>query len=388
MPSILAGWSGGAEPLRLPAQRNQPGNQEGLSAFGGVGSGEGQSPFPGAIAMTPITRRRLANFRANRRGYVSLVIFGFLFFVTLFAEFIANDRPLVAKVDGRWFVPVLADYAESDLIEDGLPTLADWHDRGFQEEFAAKGGWMVWPLVPYSYRTVVRDLGTPAPSPPSAQNWLGTDDQARDVLARVIYGFRVSVLFALTLTVLSSTLGVIAGALQGFYGGWVDLAGQRFLEIWSGLPVLYLLIILSGFVAPSFWWLLGIMALFSWLALVDVVRAEFLRGRNLEYVKAARALGLTNGALMRRHILPNAMTSTLTYLPFIHTGAIATLTALDFLGFGMPPGTASLGELIGQAKRNLQAPWLGLTAFCALALILSLLVFIGEACRDAFDPRS
>ena len=227
----------------------------------------------------------------------------------------------------------------------------------------------------------------PAPAPPSADNWLGTDDQGRDVMARVIYGFRISVLFALILTILSSIIGVFAGALQGFYGGWVDLVGQRFLEIWSGLPVLYLLIILASFVQPNFWWLLGIMLLFSWMSLVDVVRAEFLRGRNLEYVRAARALGMQNGAIMFNHILPNAMVSTMTFMPFILTGAIGTLTALDFLGFGLPPGAPSLGELVAQGKSNLQAPWLGISAFSVLALMLSLLVFIGEAARDAFDPR-
>ena len=339
------------------------------------------------MKLSPLNRRRFARFKANKRGWWSLWIFLVLFGLSLNAEFIANDKPLVINYDGEWYFPALKRYPETDFGGE-FPLEANYKSPYIRELLAKKDAWVLWPPIPYSYQSINYDLKVPAPAPPSAENWLGTDDQGRDVLARVIYGFRISVLFALTLTVLSSIIGVIAGALQGFYGGWVDLAGQRFLEIWSGLPVLYLLIILSGFIAPSFWWLLGIMALFSWLALVDVVRAEFLRGRNLEYVKAARALGLTNGALMRRHILPNAMTSTLTYLPFILTGAIATLTALDFLGFGMPPGSASLGELIGQAKHNLQAPWLGLTAFCALALILSLLVFIGEACRDAFDPRT
>ena len=246
---------------------------------------------------------------------------------------------------------------------------------------------MVWPPIPFSYSSINYDLKVPAPAPPSAANWLGTDDQGRDVLARVIYGFRISVLFALALTLASSVIGVAAGALQGFYGGWVDLAGQRFLEIWSGLPVLYLLIILASFVQPNFWWLLGLMLLFSWMSLVDVVRAEFLRGRNLEYVRAARALGMRNGAIMFRHILPNAMVSTMTFLPFIVTGAIGTLTALDFLGFGLPAGSPSLGELVAQGKSNLQAPWLGISAFAVLAIMLSLLVFIGEAARDAFDPR-
>jgi len=339
------------------------------------------------MTLTPLTRRRLANFRANRRGYWSLVVFGVLFFVTLFAEFIANDRPLVARVDGRWFVPVLADYAESDLVPGGLPTEVDWHDRGFLEEFAARGGWAVWPPVPYAYATVVRDLGQPAPSPPSARNWLGTDDQARDVLARVIYGFRISVLFGFTLTLLSSVIGIAAGAVQGYYGGLTDLLFQRVIEIWRGMPELYLLIILASIITPSFWILLGFLLLFSWMGLTGVVRAEFLRGRNFEYIQAARALGVSNTVIMFRHLLPNAMVATLTMLPFLLSGSVTALAALDFLGFGMPPGSPSLGELLQQGKSNIQAPWLGLTGFFSLAIMLSLLIFIGEAVRDAFDPR-
>ncbi|WP_324831651.1 ABC transporter permease [Pseudomonas saxonica] len=339
------------------------------------------------FTLSPLGRRRLKHFKANRRGWWSLWIFVALFVVCLGGELIANDKPLVVHYKNHWYFPIISNYVETDFGGE-LPFEPDYSSEYVRKLITDQGGWMLFAPIPFSYDTVNYDLTQPAPSPPSASNWLGTDDQARDVLARVIFGARISILFALILTAVSAVVGITAGALQGFYGGLVDLFGQRVQEIWAGLPVLYLLIILSGFVAPSFWWLLGIMALFSWLALVDVVRAEFLRGRSLEYVKAARALGLTDGALMRRHILPNAMTSTLTYLPFILTGAIATLTALDFLGFGMPPGTASLGELIGQAKRNLQAPWLGLTAFCALALILSLLVFIGEAWRDAFDPRT
>ncbi|HEY0288878.1 MAG TPA: ABC transporter permease [Pseudomonas sp.] len=333
------------------------------------------------------SQRRFLRFKANRRGWWSLWIFIALLLVCLCGELIANDKPLIIRYDGNLYYPTLHQYMETDFGGE-LPFEPDYSSDYVRKLIAAKGGWMLFPPIPFSAESINYELKQPSPSPPSAQNWLGTDDQARDVAARVLFGARISILFALLLTAISTVIGVFAGAIQGFYGGLADLIGQRVLEIWSGLPVLYLLIILSGFVAPSFWWLLGIMALFSWLALVDVVRAEFLRGRNLEYVKAARALGLTDGALMVRHILPNAMTSTLTYLPFIVTGAIATLTALDFLGFGMPAGSASLGELIGQAKRNLQAPWLGLTAFFALALILSLLVFIGEACRDAFDPRS
>ncbi|MGO2200685.1 ABC transporter permease [Pseudomonas helleri] len=339
------------------------------------------------FTLSPLGRRRLAHFKANRRGWWSLWLFVGLFVLCLGGELIANDKPLAVHYKDHWYFPIVSHYSETGFGGE-LPFEPDYSSDYVRKLITDQGGWMLFAPIPFSYDTVNYDLKEPAPSPPSATNWLGTDEQARDVLARVIFGARISILFALILTAVSALIGITAGALQGFYGGLVDLIGQRLQEVWAGLPVLYLLIILSGFVAPSFWWLLGIMALFSWLALVDVVRAEFLRGRNLEYVKAARALGLTNGALMRRHILPNAMTSTLTYIPFILTGAIATLTALDFLGFGMPPGTASLGELIGQAKRNLQAPWLGLTAFCVLALILSLLVFIGEACRDAFDPRS
>ena len=339
------------------------------------------------LNLSPLGRRRLARFKANRRGWWSLWMFIALFDLCLCGELIANDKPLAIHFKDRWYFPVVSSYVETEFGGE-LPFEPDYGSDYVRKLIADQDGWMLFAPIPFSYDTVNYDLKEPAPSPPSWQNWLGTDDQARDVLARVIFGARISILFALILTAISVVVGISAGALQGYYGGLVDLLGQRLQEVWSGLPVLYLLIILSGFVAPSFWWLLGIMALFSWLALVDVVRAEFMRGRNLEYVKAARALGLSDMELMRRHILPNAMTSTLTYLPFILTGAIATLTALDFLGFGMPPGTASLGELIGQAKRNLQAPWLGLTAFCALALILSLLVFIGEACRDAFDPRT
>ena len=342
---------------------------------------------PAAMTLTPLTQRRLANFRANRRGYWSMMVFAVLFFFTLFAEFIANDRPLVARIDGRWLVPVLMDYAESDIVPDGLPTDADWKDRDFQAEFARAGGWAVWPLIPYSYRTVVRDLGQPAPSPPSAKNWLGTDDQARDVLARVIYGFRISVLFGFSLTIVSSVVGIAAGAVQGFYGGWVDLTFQRFIEIWSGMPQLYLLIILASIIEPSFWVLLIFLLLFSWMGLTGVVRAEFLRGRNLDYVRAAKALGVSDARLMTRHILPNAMVATLTFLPFILSGSVTVLASLDFLGFGLPPGSPSLGELVNQGKNNLNAPWLALTGFIVLGTMLSLLTFVGEAVRDAFDPR-
>jgi microcin C transport system permease protein len=245
---------------------------------------------------------------------------------------------------------------------------------------------MIWPLIPFSYNTITSAPG-PFPAPPTGIDWLGTDDQGRDVLARLIYGFRVSVLFGLALTLSSSVIGVAAGAVQGYFGGWVDLAFQRFIEIWEGLPVLYLLIILATFVQPNFWWLLGLMLLFSWMALVGVVRAEFLRARNFDYVRAARALGMSDPVIIWRHVLPNATVATITFMPFILNGSITTLTSLDFLGFGLPPGSASLGELLAQGKNNLQAPWLGLTAFATLALMLSLLIFVGEAVRDAFDPR-
>jgi len=338
------------------------------------------------MQLTPLNRRRLERFKAHKRGWWSLWLFLALFVASLGAELIANDQPLVVHYDGNWYFPVLERYPETTFGGE-FPLSTNYKSPYIRNLIAEKDGWMLWPPIPFSYSSINYELTVPAPAPPSRINWLGTDDQGRDVLARVIYGFRISVLFALILTLLSSLIGVAVGALQGFHGGWVDLIGQRFLEVWSGLPVLYLLIILASFVQPNFWWLLGIMLLFSWMSLVDVVRAEFLRGRNLEYVRAARALGMGNGAIMYRHILPNAMVSTMTFMPFILTGAIGTLTALDFLGFGLPPGAPSLGELVAQGKANLQAPWLGITAFVVLALMLSLLVFIGEAARDAFDPR-
>jgi microcin C transport system permease protein len=339
------------------------------------------------VTLTPLVRRRLANFRANRRGFWSLWLFLAIFLLTLGAEFLANDRPLLARIDGRWFVPVLADYAESDILPDGLPTEMDWHDPELRREIAARGGWLIWPAIPYAYNTVVRNLGQPAPSPPSARNWLGTDDQARDVLARVIYGFRISVLFGFALTLFSSVIGIAAGAVQGYYGGTLDLLFQRFIEVWRGMPELYLLIILASIITPSFWILLGFLLLFSWMGLTGVVRAEFLRGRNFDYVRAARALGVGDARIMARHILPNAMVATLTFLPFILSGSVVILTSLDFLGFGLPPGSPSLGELLSQGKNNLQAPWLALTGFVVLGGVLTLLVFVGEGVRDAFDPR-
>ncbi len=336
--------------------------------------------------LSPVSRRRLQRFRRNHLGWVSLWLFAGLLVLSLCAELVANDKPLLLSYKGDLYVPALKRYSEQQFGGQ-LPFQPDYRSAYVRQLIEAQGGWMLFAPVPFSADTPNYDLLVPTPSPPSASNWLGTDDQGRDVLARVLYGTRTSLLFAFALTAISVLIGVAAGALQGYYGGWVDLFGQRLLEVWSGLPVLYLLIILSGFVEPDFWWLLGIMALFSWLALVDVVRAEFLRGRNLEYVKAARALGLPDTLVMLRHVLPNAMNATFTYVPFMLTGAITTLTALDFLGFGMPAGSASLGELLTQGKQNLEAPWLGFAAFFALALILSLLVFIGDALREAFDPR-
>jgi microcin C transport system permease protein len=337
------------------------------------------------IPISPLTRRRLHNFRKNRRGFWSLWIFLALFGVSLFAEFVANDKPVLVVYDGDLYLPIATAYPETTFGGE-FQTEADYRDPYVAELIDAKG-WMIWPLVPYNHRSVAWDLAQPAPSPPDAEHWLGTDDQARDVMARLIYGFRISVLFGLVLTFFSSIVGVAAGAVQGYFGGWTDLLFQRFIEIWSGLPTLYLLIILASVVEPNFWWLLGIMLLFSWMSLVGVVRAEFLRVRNFDYVRAARALGVSNWVIMFRHVLPNAMVATLTFLPFVLSGSITTLTALDFIGFGLPPGSASLGEILAQGKANLQAPWLGLTGFFTIAIMLSLLVFVGEAVRDAFDPR-
>jgi len=337
------------------------------------------------MTLSPLARRRLHKFRANRRGYVALWIFLVLFVASLGAELIANDRPLVVRYDGAFYVPVLRAYPET-TFGGVFPTEAVYRDPAVRALIEAKG-WVVWPPIPFRYDTINYDLPVPAPAPPSRVNWLGTDDQGRDLAARLIYGFRISVLFGLTLTLASSVVGVAAGAVQGYLGGAVDLVFQRFIEIWSGLPVLYLLIILASIVEPNFWWLLGLMLLFSWMSLVGVVRAEFLRARNFDYVRAARALGVSHAVIMVRHVLPIAMVAALTFLPFVLNGSITTLTSLDFLGFGLPPGSPSLGEILAQGKANLQAPWLGITGFTVLAVMLSLLVFIGEAVRDAFDPR-
>jgi len=338
------------------------------------------------VKLSPITRRRLEIFRANRRGYRSFWVFSALFLFCLFAEFVANDRPLLIRFDGDWYFPTLVDYSEDTFGPDFLPTEADFTDPDLAKAIDAKG-WMIWPLIPYNSNTIVKDLPSPAPSPPTWQNWLGTDDQARDVTARVIYGFRISVLFGFSLTIVSSVIGIASGALQGFYGGLTDLLFQRFIEIWSGMPQLYMLIIMGSIIRPTFFILLLFLLAFTWMSLTGLVRAEFLRGRNFDFVRAARALGVSDVTLMWRHILPNAMVATLTFLPFMLSGSVTVLSSLDFLGFGLPPGSPSLGELVAQGKNNLQAPWLGMTAFVVLGGVLTLLIFVGEAVRDAFDPR-
>lgn len=335
--------------------------------------------------MSPLNQRRKDTFFQNKRATWSLRIFIVLFIVSLFAEFIANDKPLFVSYKGAWYVPVFISYPETTFDGD-FDTEADYSDP-YVTDLIQKNGWIIWPIIPFSYDTHVTDLPQPAPSFPTLRNWLGTDDQARDVFARTLYGFRISILFALALSIGSTIIGVTVGAIQGYYGGRIDLYGQRFLEVWSGLPRLFVLIILASIIQPNFWWLLGVMLLFSWTRLVDVVRAEFLRGRNLDYVRSAKAMGVSNTMIMYKHILPNAMVATMTMLPFILTGAIVTLTSLDFLGFGLPVGSASLGELMSQGKGNLHAPWLAMTAFLVISSMLTLLVFIGEGIRDAFDPR-
>lgn len=361
--------------------------------------------------LSPLNQRRLANFKANRRGYWSLWIFLLLFGLSLFAELLANDRPILVFFKGEIYTPLLNDYPEETFLgDDGFLPQTDYRipeiDAAFREH-----GWAIWPPIRYSYTTTVLEVPEPAPSKPSWMydretrcsqypngaddnacrlgnwNWLGTDDQARDVLARVIYGFRISVLFGLLLTLSAAIIGISAGAVQGYFGGRIDLIMQRFVEAWASIPVLYIILIIAGVLAPGFWVLLCILLLFSWVGFVGVVRAEFLRARNFEYVNAARALGVNNRTIMVRHVLPNAMVATLTFLPFILNGSITTLTSLDFLGFGLPPGSASLGELLKQGQNNLQSPWLGFSGFFVISLMLSLLIFIGEAVRDAFDPR-
>jgi microcin C transport system permease protein len=371
--------------------------------------GEAVPPSRHPLGISPLNQRRWRNFKSNRRGYWSFWIFSLLFLISLFAELIANDRPFLIKFDGKLYFPAFVSYPETAFGGD-FETAADYRDPYLQNLIKEKNGTIIWPLIRYSYDTHNLDLPTPAPSKPTwmlteeqckavvekkgvrgcrdlEYNWLGTDDQGRDVVARLIYGFRISVLFGLALTIISSVIGIAAGGVQGYFGGWVDLAFQRFIEVWTAIPSLYLLLILSSVLVPGFFVLLGILLLFSWVSLVGLVRAEFLRGRNFEYIQAARALGVSNRTIMFRHLLPNAMVATMTFLPFIVSSSVMTLTALDFLGFGLPPGSPSLGELLSQGKSNVQAPWLGFTGFFSVAIMLSLLIFIGEGVRDAFDPR-
>ena len=335
--------------------------------------------------LTPLTRRRLQQFRANARGFWSFWIFLALFAMAVAAPLIANDKPVLIHYDGTLYMPVFKAYPETTFGGD-FETETEYRDP-FVQDLIKEKGWMLWPPIPFFYDTINYDLDRPAPSPPSKDNWLGTDDQGRDVTARVIYGFRISVFFGLILTLISSAIGVMAGAIQGYYGGKLDLVMQRVIEIWSSMPSLYILIIFAAMFVPGFWTLLLILLLFSWINLVDVVRAEFLRARNFDYVRAAKALGIGDATIIMRHVLPNAMVATVTFMPFILTGSITALTSLDFLGLGLPPGSPSLGELLAQGKNNLQAPWLGIAAFLSLAVMLTLLTFIGEAVRDAFDPR-
>jgi microcin C transport system permease protein len=335
--------------------------------------------------ITRLTARRIANFRDNRRGYYSLLVFLVLLVISLFAEFIANDKPIVVSYHGSLYFPVLKDYPET-TFGGTFVTEANYRSAYVRKKIEADG-WMVWPPIPFSYNTTITDLPGPAPSPPDGINWLGTDDQARDVMARAIYGFRVSVLFGIGLTICTTIIGVLAGAVQGYFGGWLDLLFQRFLEVFGSLPTLYILLILSAIFPPSIISLFIILLIFGWTWPVGVVRAEFLRVRNLEYVRAAKALGMSDWRVMTKHILPNAMVTTLTFLPFTLGGSVTVLTSLDFLGLGLPPGSPSLGEMLNQGKNNLQAPWLGITGFVVTGAMLILLIFIGEAIRDAFNPR-
>ena len=335
--------------------------------------------------LSPLNKRRLLNFKSNKRGWYSFWIFSFLFIISIFADFIANDKPLLIKFDQEYYFPIINKYSET-IFGGDFETEADYRDP-YVIKLIEDKGWIIMPLIPYTYNTIIRDLDVPAPAPPSKKNWLGTDDQARDVLARLIYGFRISILFGFTLTFFSMIIGVSAGAIQGYFGGRIDLFFQRFIEIWSAIPTLYVLIILASIVQPNFWWLLMILLFFSWMGYVGVVRAEFLRARNLDYVRAAKALGVSNQTIMFRHLLPNATVATITFLPFSLSASVTALSGLDFLGFGLPPGSASLGEMVNQGRNNLHAPWLGLTSFFTLGLMLGLLVFVGEAIRDSLDPR-
>lgn len=335
--------------------------------------------------MSPVMQQRLVRFKQNRLGFICLIVFTVIFVLAIFSELIANDKPLVVKYQQSYYFPVIQSYPETTF--GGIfETETDYKDPAVQQ-LIDRDGWALWPVIPFSYQTPNLELAVPVPSPPSQQNWLGTDDQGRDVLARILYGLRVSLLFGFALTLCAAFIGILIGALQGYYGGWVDLIGQRVLEVWGGLPMLFMVMILVSMFTPSVYWLFVIMLLFGWTALVGLVRAEFLRARNFDYVRAARALGVADRTIIFRHILPNAISSSLSQLPFMLTANITALTALDFLGYGLPPDAASLGELLLQGKNNLNAPWLALSGFFTLALVLSLLIYVGEATRDAFDPR-
>ena len=335
--------------------------------------------------MSPIMQARVQRFKQNKLGLGCFIVFIIIFVLSLAAELIANDKPLLVKYEQSLYLPVFKAYPET-TFGGVFETEADYKDPVVQQLIADRG-WAVWPLIEFSYQTPNLDLAVPVPSAPTAQNWLGTDDQGRDVLARILYGLRVSLLFGFALTFASAALGILVGAIQGYYGGWVDLIGRRVLEVWGGLPMLFMVMILVSMFTPSVYWLFVIMLLFGWTTLVGLVRAEFLRARNFDYVRAARSLGVTDRTIMFRHILPNAMSSSLSQLPFMLTANITALTALDFLGYGLSPDAASLGELLLQGKNNLNAPWLALSGFFTLAIVLSLLIYIGEATRDAFDPR-
>ncbi|MDI3379330.1 ABC transporter permease [Acinetobacter sp. V89_7] len=335
--------------------------------------------------MSPVMQQRLARFKQNRLGFICLIVFAVIFVLAIFSELIANDKPLVVKYQQSYYFPVIQSYPET-TFGGVFETETDYKDPAVQQ-LIDRDGWALWPVIPFSYQTPNLELAVPVPSPPSQQNWLGTDDQGRDVLARILYGLRVSLLFGFALTLCAAFIGILIGALQGYYGGWVDLIGQRVLEVWGGLPMLFMVMILVSMFTPSIYWLFVIMLLFGWTALVGLVRAEFLRARNFDYVRAARALGVADRTIIFRHILPNAISSSLSQLPFMLTANITALTALDFLGYGLPPDAASLGELLLQGKNNLNAPWLALSGFFTLALVLSLLIYVGEATRDAFDPR-
>ena len=334
--------------------------------------------------LSLINQRRLKNLKANKRGLYSLFIFIFLLIITLPAEFISNDKPLLISYKNQLYFPVFVDYPES--IFGGFLARTDYRDPFIIKEINSNG-WIIWPPFKYSYRTINKKPGMPVPSPPSSENPLGTDNQSRDVMARLIYGFRTTILFSFILTLFSSIIGITAGAIQGYFGGLVDLIFQRFIEIWNSLPMFFLLIILFSILSPNFWLLIVILLIFTWAGLSNVVRAEVLRTRNFDYIKAARALGVTNYNIIRKHVLPNAMVAAITFIPFTFSGAVTMLIVLDFLGFGLPPGSASLGELLAQGRANIQAPWLGIVGFLSVSITLVLIIFIGEAIRDAFDPK-